>query len=129
MPNHQSRPGGYGVTDDICAERQRAIERDIAKAVAHERELRETAFEVRDAALVTQAREYERRLDHLNGNLRAMLEDRKMFFTRDQHDAFFIEYARFRDETRQHQTTVATWGAAAVFALGVLQAVLHFLVK
>ena len=123
------RSGSYGVTDDICGERQRTIERDIEIAVAHERELRETAFQTRDDALVTQAREYERRLDHLNGNLRSMLEDRKTFFTRDQHDAFFAEYARFRDETRQHQTTVATWGAAAIFALGVLQFLVHFYLK
>lgn len=124
-----TRPGTYGVTDDICGERQRTIERDIEMAVTHERELRETAFKVRDDALVNQAREYERRLDHLNGNLRSMLEDRKQFFTRDQHDAFFHEYARFRDETRQHQTTVATWGAAGIFVLGLLQFFVHFFLK
>jgi hypothetical protein len=124
-----TRIGSYGVTDDICEERRQVIREEIAILIAHERELRMAEIKVRDEALVSAAREYERRLTDLNHNLRTMLEDRKTFFSRDQHDAFFIEYARFRDETMKHQTVVATWGAAAVFALGIMQLAVHFFLK
>lgn len=123
------RTGDYGVSDSICDERRCNLRKDIEVAVTHERELREESTSIRDKALVAQAREYERRLDHLNNNLRVILDERKIFFTREQHDVFFAEYARFRDDTRTHQTTVATWGAAAVFALGILQFGLHLFLR
>jgi len=124
-----NRAGSYGVTDEICEERRYAISKQIEVAVGHEREMREADIRVRDEALVAQAREYERRLTDLNHNLRMMLDDRKTFLTREMFDTFIGDYGRFRDETRQHQTTVATWGAAGLVALGILQFALHILLK
>jgi hypothetical protein len=124
-----TRNGTFGVTDDICEERRCAIRREIATAVDHERELRESETEMRDQARSDQAKIYEARLMDLNHNLRITLEDRKTYFTKESHEAFAVEFRRFRDEVKTFQTMVATWGAAGIFALGLLQAFLHFYLK
>ena len=132
MPNHTDAP----VT--ICACRER---------MATAKELVEAQFALRDDALVKQAREYERRLEDLNHNLRMMLDDRKMFYTRDQHDTYAQATQRAVDELKGKtlddlkdinsristlsaevgnlNTRVVTWLAAGVLGMGALTTLLH----
>jgi hypothetical protein len=148
-----TRNDDYGVTDGICKERRcdlrkildEKIEtegklrtaadetRDARVAlltgkIEHERELRTMAFTVRDEALISQAKEYERRLEENNDQLRQNAKDRGNFFTKEAHEQFAIEYRRFRDETRQHETTVRTWGTVGVITLGLLQFAIQLIV-
>ena len=100
----------------------------IEKCVNHERDLRVASFLARDEGLRLQAKEYERRLDELNGHRLLASADRNAFFTKEAHEHFAVEYRRFRDETRQHETTVRTWGTMAVLLLGALQFAIQLIV-
>jgi hypothetical protein len=105
-----------------------ALREYIEQQVEHERDLRVAAFLARDEGLRLQAKEYERRLSDLNDHLKRTTEDRATFYTKESHEAFAVEYRRFRDETRQHETTVRTWGTMAVIVLGALQFAIQLIV-
>jgi hypothetical protein len=106
-----------------------ALREYIEQQIEHERQLRVAAFLARDENLRLQAQEYHRRLGELNGHLQQTSEDRAKFFTKESHEAFAVEFRRFRDEVKTFQTMVATWGAAAIFGLALLQAFMHFYLK
>lgn len=106
-----------------------ALREYVEQQIEHERQLRVASFVARDESLRLQAVEYSRRLDELNGHLKQTADDRARYFTKEAHEQFANEYRHFRDEVKSFQTTVATWGAAGIFALGLLQAFLHFYLK
>lgn len=114
-----------------------AIEDYIQDQVGHVRELWERALAARDHATSLQAAEYARRLDDLNHNLRMMLDDRKQFYNRDQHDEYAKEIRRVLDDidskihTIGNRVTAAesrstTWVTAIGVTFALLNIVLHF---
>jgi hypothetical protein len=59
----------------------------IQQRIEHERELREETAKQLKLALDLQAKEYERRLDDLNGAHKRAVEERGMFVKQDMYDA------------------------------------------
>ncbi len=120
MPNSQNDQPVDGLTVDL--------REYIERCINHERELRIESFLARDENLRRQAIEYSRRLDELNGHLKRTTDDRGIFFTKEAHEAFAQEFRRFRDETREHETTVRTWGSAGLIGVALLQFAIQFVV-
>jgi len=100
---------------------------ELEREIAHEREVREREFTARDKELVLQNSRDAVHFESLNNNLSRVLAERGIYFTSKEHEAFAEQFRHFRDETRQHQTTVVTWGAAALVALGLIEFGLRFL--
>jgi hypothetical protein len=93
----------------------------VDQRLTYERKMVEDAQRVTKDALDKQALDYERRLDSLNHNLRLILDERKAFYTRDQHDIFADGLATWQASVNQQLTTIATWGAAGMFVLLLIE--------
>lgn len=115
------------VLETRCGERRHVLRELIEQRIAHERELAQTMLESRDGELRKEAAEYARRLDELNHALKTMLDERRMFYSRDMHDIFMVEYRTFQDVTRRQLTTIYTWGAAGLLGLTILEFVIRLL--
>jgi hypothetical protein len=111
-----------------------ALRELLDQRIAHERELTLHGFTTRDVALRRQADEYEYRLKILNGHMEHTVRDRKELYSVDKHD----DYARSMDhrleaiwkELSAHGkslTIIATWGAAGLLLLGIIEFALKYI--
>jgi hypothetical protein len=78
----------------------------IQQRIEHERELREENSRQLKVALDLQAREYERRLEDLNGAHRRQADDRALFVKQEIFDIYCRSAEKWREE---HITEQNTW--------------------
>lgn len=104
------------------------------------KELVQHQFDLRDEALGIQAKANEKHFDTLNNNMKMILAERGIYFTKDGHQAYIDTHQRqvdqFRAEINALQQEVAslnmkvvTWMAAMVIGLGAFSTFLHIFWK